>query len=68
MAESKLDLPEDLIASKPSDQSWTPKASMGNDEDKGLVALLDESKDQAVSESIPLSPQWLYARPNEPKE
>ncbi|KAL0357730.1 UNVERIFIED_CONTAM: protein ESSENTIAL FOR POTEXVIRUS ACCUMULATION 1 [Sesamum calycinum] len=48
MAESKLDLPEDLIASKPSDQSWTPK-------------------DQAVSESIPLSPQWLYARPNEPK-
>ncbi|KAL0335931.1 UNVERIFIED_CONTAM: protein ESSENTIAL FOR POTEXVIRUS ACCUMULATION 1 [Sesamum radiatum] len=67
MAESKLDLPEDLIASKPSDQSWTPKASMGNDEDKGLVALLDESKDQAVSESIPLSPQWLYARPNEPK-
>ncbi|KAL0421597.1 UNVERIFIED_CONTAM: protein ESSENTIAL FOR POTEXVIRUS ACCUMULATION 1 [Sesamum latifolium] len=35
--------------------------------DKGLVALLDESKDQAVSESIPLSPQWLYARPNEPK-
>ncbi|KAL0364359.1 UNVERIFIED_CONTAM: protein ESSENTIAL FOR POTEXVIRUS ACCUMULATION 1 [Sesamum angustifolium] len=67
MAESKLDLPEDLIASKPSDQSWTPKASMGNDEDKGLVALLDESKDQAASESIPLSPQWLYARPNEPK-
>ncbi|XP_020551307.1 LOW QUALITY PROTEIN: uncharacterized protein LOC105168683 [Sesamum indicum] len=67
MAESKLDLPEDLIASKPSDQSWTPKASIGNDEDKGLVALLDESKDQAVSESIPLSPQWLYARPNEPK-
>lgn len=81
------------------------EASTGNDEDKGLVGLLDESKgnncfphqlivtgalcckfyifcflgpysaltlyvfaaDQAVSESIPLSPQWLYAKPNEPK-
>ncbi|KAL6529109.1 hypothetical protein OROHE_014853 [Orobanche hederae] len=67
MAESKLDLPGNLITSKPSDQSWIPKASMGNDEDKGLAGLLDESKDQAVSESIPLSPQWLYAKPNEPK-
>ncbi|KAK4413162.1 protein ESSENTIAL FOR POTEXVIRUS ACCUMULATION 1 [Sesamum alatum] len=67
MAESKIDLPEDLIASKPSDQSWTLKASIGKDEDKGLVGLLDESKDQAASESIPLSPQWLYAKPNEPK-
>ncbi|XP_057777016.1 protein ESSENTIAL FOR POTEXVIRUS ACCUMULATION 1-like isoform X2 [Salvia miltiorrhiza] len=67
MSESKLDLPEDLIGSKPSDQSWIPKASTGNDEDKGLVGLLDESKDQAASESIPLSPQWLYAKPNEPK-
>ncbi|KAK4402612.1 protein ESSENTIAL FOR POTEXVIRUS ACCUMULATION 1 [Sesamum angolense] len=64
MAESKIDLPEDLIASKPSDQSWILN---GKDEDKGLVGLLDESKDQAVSESIPLSPQWLYAKPNEPK-
>ncbi|PIN18426.1 GYF domain containing protein [Handroanthus impetiginosus] len=67
MAETKIDLPEDLIESKPSDQSWTQKASMGNDEDKGLVGILDDSKDQAVSESIPLSPQWLYAKPNEPK-
>ncbi|KAL0364357.1 UNVERIFIED_CONTAM: hypothetical protein Sangu_0533300 [Sesamum angustifolium] len=67
MAESKIDLPEDLIVSKPSDQSWILKASTGKDEDKGLVGLLDESKDQAVSESIPLSPQWLYAKPNEPK-
>ncbi|KAL1565335.1 hypothetical protein AAHA92_07562 [Salvia divinorum] len=66
MAESKLDLPEDLIGSKSSDQSWIPKASTGNDEDKGLTGLLDESKDQAASE-IPLSPQWLYAKPNEPK-
>ncbi|KAH6798476.1 GYF domain-containing protein [Perilla frutescens var. frutescens] len=67
MSDSKLDLPEDLIGSKPSDQSWIPKASTGNDEDKGLMGLLDESKDQAISESIPLSPQWLYAKPNEPK-
>ncbi|KAG6426704.1 hypothetical protein SASPL_110931 [Salvia splendens] len=67
MAESKLDLPEDLIGSRPSDQSWISKASTGNDEDKGLVGLLDESKDQVASESIPLSPQWLYAKPNELK-
>ncbi|XP_042063770.1 protein ESSENTIAL FOR POTEXVIRUS ACCUMULATION 1-like [Salvia splendens] len=66
MAESKLDLPEDLIGSKPSDQSWIPKASTGNDEDKGLMGSLDDSKDQAAPE-IPLSPQWLYAKPNEPK-
>lgn len=78
------------------------EASLGNDEDKGLAGLLDESKgnicfpcqyigpcaaksiysvflellaltlylfyaDQAASESIPLSPQWLYAKPSEPK-
>ncbi|CAA0841482.1 GYF domain-containing protein [Striga hermonthica] len=67
MAESKLNLPEDLITSTPADQLWTPKASLGKDEDRGLAGLLDESKDQAVSESIPLSPQWLYAKPNEPK-
>ncbi|XP_051122637.1 protein ESSENTIAL FOR POTEXVIRUS ACCUMULATION 1-like isoform X2 [Andrographis paniculata] len=66
MAGSKLDLPEDLIVSKPSDQSWTSKVSVGSDEDKGL-GLLDETKDQALSENMPLSPQWLYARPNEPK-
>lgn len=27
MAESKLDLPEDLIGSKSSDQSWIPKGN-----------------------------------------
>ncbi|GER37022.1 GYF domain-containing protein [Striga asiatica] len=67
MAGSKLDLPEDLITSKLPEKSWTPEASMGNDEDRELSGLLDESKDQAVSESIPLSPQWLYAKPNESK-
>ncbi|KAL2253795.1 UNVERIFIED_CONTAM: Protein ESSENTIAL FOR POTEXVIRUS ACCUMULATION 1 [Sesamum indicum] len=135
MAESKLDLPEDLIASKPSDQSWTPKVcvvgfdcllldsalgyidlspqcsfqfrlshSAGNLETQFSCLLLLQclvefpvrlalnalvritivfvlplemmrtrvwwhywTNPRAVSESIPLSPQWLYARPNEPK-
>ncbi|KAA8533348.1 hypothetical protein F0562_033119 [Nyssa sinensis] len=70
MAEGKLHHPDDLLSSKPSDQSWTSKveASGGNDEEKMLMGLLDESKDQAGSEnSIPLSPQWLYAKPSEPK-
>ncbi|KAF5443588.1 hypothetical protein F2P56_036134 [Juglans regia] len=70
MGEGKLDLPDDLISSKPSDHSWTSKveASGGNEEEKGLMGFLDVSKDQVASESsIPLSPQWLYAKPTEPK-
>ncbi|GFY99942.1 GYF domain-containing protein [Actinidia rufa] len=52
MAERKLDLPDDLLSSKPSDQLWTSKVT----------------SDQAASESsIPLSPQWLYAKPIETK-
>ncbi|KAM7487100.1 hypothetical protein LguiB_024584 [Lonicera macranthoides] len=69
MAGRKLDLQDDLLSSKPSDQSWTfPKVdtSGGNDEEKALT--FDESKDLAASESsIPLSPQWLYAKPTETK-
>ncbi|GAV71324.1 GYF domain-containing protein [Cephalotus follicularis] len=63
MAQGKLDLPDDLVSSKPSDHSWTSKAdaSGGNLE-------FDDSKDQAASDSsIPLSPQWLYAKPSETK-
>ncbi|KAA8528940.1 hypothetical protein F0562_033572 [Nyssa sinensis] len=70
MAEGKLRLPDDLLSSKPSDQSWNTKVETlgGNDEEKALTGLLDESKDQAGSESsIPLSPQWLYAKPSETK-
>ncbi|CAK9144351.1 unnamed protein product [Ilex paraguariensis] len=70
MAQDKLDLPDDLLSFKPSDQSWTSKveASRGNDEEKVAIGLLDESKDQAASESsIPLSPQWLYAKSSETK-
>ncbi|KAL8224506.1 hypothetical protein R6Q57_019981 [Mikania cordata] len=69
MTEGKLDLPDDLISSKLADTHWTPKvdASGGNDEDK-MMGLLDDSKDYAgLDNSIPLSPQWLYAKPNETK-
>ncbi|XVE66059.1 hypothetical protein DITRI_Ditri08aG0051100 [Diplodiscus trichospermus] len=61
MAEAKLDLPDDLLS---SDRPWTSKveASGGNEE------KVDESKDQLTLESsIPLSPQWLYAKPTETK-
>ncbi|XVE50071.1 hypothetical protein DITRI_Ditri01bG0131800 [Diplodiscus trichospermus] len=64
MAEGKLDLPDDLLSSDPSDRPWTSKveASGGNEE------KVDELKDQLASESnIPLSPQWLYAKPSETK-
>jgi hypothetical protein len=69
MAGGKFDLPDDLLSSKHSDHSWTPKdASGGNDEEKAMMGFLDESKDQVASESvIPLSPQWLYAKPTEAK-
>ncbi|CAA2995109.1 uncharacterized protein LOC111375922 isoform X1 [Olea europaea subsp. europaea] len=68
MAERKLDLSENLISSKQSDQLWNPKDSVENEEEKGLMGLLDESKDQGAGEnSIPLSPQWLYSKPSEAK-
>ncbi|GKU92820.1 hypothetical protein SLEP1_g6495 [Rubroshorea leprosula] len=64
MAEGKSDLPEDLLSLKPSDRSWTGKVdSLGGNDEK-----IDEPKDQMGSESsIPLSPQWLYAKPSETK-
>lgn len=67
MAEGKLDLPDDLLSTKSSDHSWTAKveASGGNGEDK-MTGY--DFKDQAVLDSsIPLSPQWLYAKPGESK-
>ncbi|XP_022878160.1 uncharacterized protein LOC111396098 isoform X1 [Olea europaea var. sylvestris] len=68
MAERKLDLSESLFSSKQSDQSWNPKDFVGNEVEKGLMGLHDESKDQGACENnIPLSPQWLYARPTETK-
>ncbi|XP_043704365.1 protein ESSENTIAL FOR POTEXVIRUS ACCUMULATION 1-like isoform X2 [Telopea speciosissima] len=70
MAEGKVDLPENLLSLKTGDEPWSSKeeVSGGNDEGKTLMGFLDESKDQAISESnIPLSPQWLYAKPSETK-
>ncbi|XP_052187806.1 protein ESSENTIAL FOR POTEXVIRUS ACCUMULATION 1-like [Diospyros lotus] len=70
MAGGKLDLPDDLLSSKPSDLSWTPKVdALGrNDDERGVIGLLDDTKDQGASESsIPLSPQWLYSKPSETK-
>ncbi|KAG8639941.1 hypothetical protein MANES_13G007800v8 [Manihot esculenta] len=91
MAEGKLDLPEDLLSSKPSDHSWTtpkdnpslqtcndsvvvficflivPVEALGSDEEKVSLGL-NVITDQLASESsIPLSPQWLYSKPNENK-
>lgn len=70
MAEGKFDLPDDLLSSKPSDHPWTPKGdASGRNEDKAHLGSLDVTKDQLVSESsIPLSPQWLYAKPSESKD
>ncbi|CAN4124143.1 unnamed protein product [Withania somnifera] len=65
MAEGNLDLPEDLLSFKTSDQSLIAR---GNDDNKSFMGQLDISKDQAmVDSSIPLSPQWLYAKPSDSK-
>ncbi|PHT68343.1 hypothetical protein T459_27830 [Capsicum annuum] len=65
MAEGNLDLPDDLLSSKTSDHSLNPK---GYDDNKTFMGQLDISKDQAmVDSSIPLSPQWLYAKPSDIK-
>ncbi|KAJ8773679.1 hypothetical protein K2173_005925 [Erythroxylum novogranatense] len=68
MADSKLDLPDDLLSSKPSDHSWAPppKASGGSEMEKVPLVLTEDSKDQ-FENSIPLSPQWLYTKPSETK-
>ncbi|KAL8142447.1 hypothetical protein V2J09_015479 [Rumex salicifolius] len=58
MANGNFDLPDDLLSS-------TPK---GIDKEKAAMVFLDDVKDQAPSDSsIPLSPQWLYTKPNEAK-
>ncbi|XP_044501243.1 uncharacterized protein LOC123222499 [Mangifera indica] len=70
MADGKLNLPDDFLSSKTLDQHRSVKdeAWGGTGEEKSLIGLLDESKDQVTSEnSIPLSPQWLYAKPIDPK-
>ncbi|XP_058093089.1 uncharacterized protein LOC131239412 isoform X2 [Magnolia sinica] len=70
MAEGKLDLPDDLLSSKSPGDPWAPKddAARVNDDEKALMGFFDDSKDQVTSESnIPLSPQWLYAKPSDIK-
>ncbi|KAK8587004.1 hypothetical protein V6N12_021520 [Hibiscus sabdariffa] len=70
MAGRKLDLPDDLLSFKAiSDHSSSKgEAWERNLEDKGLTGLLEDTKDQAISESnIPLSPQWLYAKSSDSK-
>ncbi|OMO85436.1 hypothetical protein CCACVL1_10186 [Corchorus capsularis] len=69
MADGKFDLPDDLLSSKTAcdPSSLKGEAWDGNLEVKGLT-ILDDTKDQANSESIiPLSPQWLYAKPTDAK-
>ncbi|KAK6280343.1 hypothetical protein POUND7_020610 [Theobroma cacao] len=70
MADGKFELPDDLLASKTASDHSSLKGEAwdGNLEEKGLTGLLDDIKDQANSESsIPLSPQWLYAKPADAK-
>ncbi|GMJ04362.1 hypothetical protein HRI_004105400 [Hibiscus trionum] len=70
MADGKLDLPDDLLSSKTSSghSSLKGEAWERNLEGKGLTGLLEDTIDQAISESnIPLSPQWLYVKPSDSK-
>ncbi|GMI76847.1 hypothetical protein HRI_001354000 [Hibiscus trionum] len=70
MADGKLDLPDDLIFSKTSSDHSSHKGEAWerNLEDKGFSGLLEDTKDQAISESnIPLSPQWLYSKSSDSK-
>ncbi|XWS43986.1 hypothetical protein CRYUN_Cryun15aG0006000 [Craigia yunnanensis] len=63
MADGKYDLPDDLLPSKTASDHSSPKAWDGNLEEKGLMGLLDDTKES----SIPLSPQWLYAKTTDTK-
>ncbi|KAL1352635.1 hypothetical protein HN51_016633 [Arachis hypogaea] len=66
MGDGKVNLPDDLFSSKPSDSKDEASAVHGTE--KGIAGLLDDSKDQVSSDSsIPLSPQWLYSKPVDSK-
>ncbi|CAL8142932.1 unnamed protein product [Prunus armeniaca] len=70
MAHGKVSLPQDLLPANMADAhfSTNDEALDGNGEEKALTGSLDESIDQVASESsIPLSPQWLYAKPVDSK-
>ncbi|XP_009408355.2 uncharacterized protein LOC103990811 isoform X1 [Musa acuminata AAA Group] len=71
MAGGNLDLPEDLLPSRLVGEAWAGKDTLagGNGKEKNPIGFLDEGKDQATSENnIPLSPQWLYAKPGDSKD
>ncbi|KAF6137930.1 hypothetical protein GIB67_041803 [Kingdonia uniflora] len=62
MSETKLNLPEDLSSSSKEE------SLRRHGEENVVTVFLDEPKDQLTPEnSIPLSPQWLYAKPAETK-
>ncbi|KAF6161545.1 hypothetical protein GIB67_009424 [Kingdonia uniflora] len=65
MAERKDDLLKDIIV-KVKDSPLISKGE--NNEKNAPMEFLDVSKDQVIQENIiPLSPQWLYAKPSETK-
>ncbi|WOL11496.1 hypothetical protein Cni_G20259 [Canna indica] len=71
MAGSSLDLPDHLFSSKAAAEAWAGKDAPtgGNDGEKFPLGFLDVTKDQVTAEnSIPLSPQWLYAKPSDNKD
>ncbi|KAJ8499988.1 hypothetical protein OPV22_010540 [Ensete ventricosum] len=71
MAGGNVNLPEDLLPSKLADEAWAGKDTLigGNGKEIPLMGFLDKGEDQVTSEnSIPLSPQWLYAKPSDNKE
>ncbi|CAL9192919.1 unnamed protein product [Musa hybrid cultivar] len=72
MASDNVDLPEDLLYTKSSEEAWAGNDSLagkGSDEKNPLIGFLDAVKDQVTSESsIPLSPQWLYAKASDSKD
>ncbi|KAJ6754497.1 GYF DOMAIN-CONTAINING PROTEIN [Salix purpurea] len=71
MTDGKLNLPDDLLllSSNSTDErlpSFNDRGEIG--EDKALLSLPDDSKDQVTADNtIPLSPQWLYAKPLDAK-
>uniref|UniRef100_A0A7N0UVF5 GYF domain-containing protein n=1 Tax=Kalanchoe fedtschenkoi TaxID=63787 RepID=A0A7N0UVF5_KALFE len=68
MAHEKPDLPEQLLSSKHLGISPPQVDVSGGNDDKLITGAFDDQKDQLNSEnSIPLSPQWLYTKPNDSK-
>ncbi|RZC59476.1 hypothetical protein C5167_006782 [Papaver somniferum] len=64
MAKGKVDFLEDLVLPKAAAKD---EGTGGNNDAKSLLGFLDDSKDQASDNIIPLSPQWLYAKPTDIK-